>query len=524
MMEQRYSTSRYNWFVPLAESADALAYNTLCGSLVVIPAALQHRLELLAVTGESVGPGDELAALVPFGLLIPNGFDELAEVRRRARKLRGGAGNLVLTIAPTLSCNFRCEYCFQDHPPVFMSDEVAERLIAFVAGRAAGLEGLGITWFGGEPLLATPIIHRLSRAFRELAAGHGFTLGPASIITNGWGLTERNCRLLQDCGIGFIQVTLDGVGGTHDRRRPLADGSGTFDRVVRGIATALKLLPEAKITVRANLEETNAEAVDELERYFRAAGAADRLSVYAAVTQPFASCSKVEAPLTLLRVNEIVSRQRAHQAARGSRPTQLPVLRSHGYCQAQFQSAFVVSPTGALFKCWRDLGLDETSAVGNLMTREQPANNQARVIRQEFETWDFTQDEECAHCGVAPICGGGCMLDGMRHAGDFSRPRKVCSPYRDRHHLTETLLAAYRSRAASEAGTAAPGIQVISHGTPWAAAAVEPNWGAPADQEPDAFFVCTCPVLYHPPCPQLAFKTVPANPRQESAVPALTDL
>lgn len=538
-MEQQFRASRYNWFVPLGGGdADALAYNALSSSLLMIAPDLRCRLELLARTQATVGPDDELAALIPFGLMIPADFDELSEIRERARKLRGGVSNLVLTIAPTLSCDFRCGYCFQDHPPVYMGEEVLSRLIKFVAGQANDLESMGITWFGGEPLLATPTIHRLSKAFSELAERHDFKLRPASIITNGWGLTERNCRLLQDCGIGFMQVTLDGVGSVHDERRPLADGSPTFDRIVEGIETALRQLPDTKIAVRVNLEQTNAEAVDDLYEYFRARGIADRIDVNAALTQPFAACSKVKAPLTDDGANNIALRHRARRISDSRRQADLPVLKSHGYCQAQFRSAFVVSPTGALFKCWRDLSLDETSAVGHLITRELPATNGQRVVREGFETWDFTQDEECANCGVAPICGGGCMVDGMRRAEDCSRPRKVCSPYRDSHYLAEVLMLAYRSWTArpesiptaisrlglriesqnhglraTEVGHGIPRVRVVCQGAPWAVAGTAPIDSAQYNPGPEAITVCTCATLCstYGSCSLLAL-TVPQSP------------
>lgn len=552
-MEQQYRVSRYNSFVPLEGEAGTLAYNALRSSLVVITPNLQNRLEQLASTQGAVAPDDELAQLIPFGLVIPADFDELSEVRVRARKLRSGVSNLVLTIAPTLSCNFRCGYCFQDHPPVHMREEVINSLIKFVADQANELERLGITWFGGEPLLATPTIHRLSKAFRDLSEQHGFELAPASIITNGWGLTERNCRLLQDCGIGFMQVTLDGVGRVHDQRRPLANGSPTFERIVQGIKTALMRLPDAKIAVRVNLEQTNADAVDDIYEYFRACGIADRVDVNAALTQPFTACSKVEAPLTDQRVDEIISRHRARRVNDRSRQADLPSLKFLSYCQAQVRNAFVVSPTGALFKCWRDLSLDEACAVGHLMARELAPDNGQRVVREGFETWDFTEDEECANCSVAPICGGGCMVEGMRRTGDYSRPRKVCSPYRDRRHLAEALMLAYESRnsrresiptpvgrsdlrmksphhgpGATEAGRGIPGVRVVSQGTARVAAPIarsdRPQGNqtptAPSDrpqgnqaptapgdptqdnQEPEAILICTCGILRS--CPKMA--------------------
>lgn len=66
-----------------------------------------------------------------------------------------------IIIAPTLECNAHCFYCFENgFKKGKMSIETADRLVDYLQEHWNG-EKLGITWFGGEPLLAADIIDRI---------------------------------------------------------------------------------------------------------------------------------------------------------------------------------------------------------------------------------------------------------------------------------------------------------------------------------------------------------------------------
>ena len=76
----------------------------------------------------------------------------------------------MLTIAPTISCNFACTYCFQEHPQRTMDSEQVTRTKRFIEARLQHGTHLHVTWFGGEPLMAFPVIQSLLPWMEELAA------------------------------------------------------------------------------------------------------------------------------------------------------------------------------------------------------------------------------------------------------------------------------------------------------------------------------------------------------------------
>jgi uncharacterized protein len=420
-----YRASRYNFFFPL-DDCRVLAYNALANAILVIGRSLSARigeLERSSAVFELDGP---LSSLAASGFIVPAEIDEVEAIRRRNRQLRDAPEALTLTIAPTLSCNFGCAYCFQSHPRHYMSVDVQNALVEFVERHCPALQNLGVSWFGGEPILAIKVVHRLSRKFADLAERSGVRCTPAAMITNGWGLTEENCALLRECNIDRIQVTIDGVGAVHDQRRMLVDGRGTFDRIVSNVRRAVDLLPGTTFSIRVNLERANAGALQEVADYMANAGLQDRVHVYPGHVEPYTTHSRTTGVLTDQEFYEIRRRHDEVRLAKGQSPAQMPTVKADTYCCAQLRHAFVVIPSGAMFKCWNETGTDETRAVGHLL---RDTSELVMGAATEFDTWDITQDPECAECKVLPLCGGGCVWRGMMAAQDFSSLRKIHSPY-----------------------------------------------------------------------------------------------
>lgn len=59
-----------------------------------------------------------------------------------------------LIIAPTLDCNFRCPYCFEDLKKIYMTKGTVNAIKNFVRNKIKnGVTNLNVSWYGGEPLL-----------------------------------------------------------------------------------------------------------------------------------------------------------------------------------------------------------------------------------------------------------------------------------------------------------------------------------------------------------------------------------
>ena len=90
-------------------------------------------------------------------------------------------------------------------------------------------------------------------------------------------LDEETCDALRARRIGSVQVTIDGPPDVHDRMRPLANGAGSFWRIVENLNHAVDYFP---VTIRVNVDARNISHVEELLVILARAGLAGRVGVY----------------------------------------------------------------------------------------------------------------------------------------------------------------------------------------------------------------------------------------------------
>ncbi|WP_121061902.1 radical SAM protein [Chachezhania antarctica] len=92
--------------------------------------------------------------------------DETQVVRAAYDALRHNDSHMMITVAPTLSCNFGCRYCFQgtDKPLTRMPPSVREATDAFILRELERRKSFHLTWYGGEPLMDQDAIWDISDA------------------------------------------------------------------------------------------------------------------------------------------------------------------------------------------------------------------------------------------------------------------------------------------------------------------------------------------------------------------------
>jgi len=129
----------------------------------------------------------------------------------------------------THACNLGCLHCLSAcgrKAPGELSTAEAKTLI----DELAQLHVFSITLGGGEPLVRDDVFELIEYATDKNMA--------VRLSTNGYAVTRETLRRLADLNVFSVQVSVDGIGDTHDflRNRP-----GAFDRAVN----ALRLFGEA---------------------------------------------------------------------------------------------------------------------------------------------------------------------------------------------------------------------------------------------------------------------------------------
>jgi uncharacterized protein len=429
--------SRYNFFFQVDDQA-ILGYNSLTTALADLSAqefaTLQDfcdepRDDLL----DACGPGfrDDL---VKDGFLVPDDCDELEQLGALHNALKMQRQRSIgLTIVPTLDCNFRCTYCFSYARPERMSARVREALLRFVEARLPKADGVSVTWYGGEPTLCLDVIEALSAQLRDACERQGARYLPASIVTNGYLLTEKVAQRLKAAGITQAQVTLDGDRDTHNRRRPLQGGVGTFDRILDNVSASRDILD---IQIRINVDRSNAgaatAALDVLVEH-----GLQGVPAYFGHVKPYteACAGMASACLSDYEFGELNLELSRQAIARGFASLQLPHLKLGGVCGADHAFSYLVAPDGLLFKCWAQASLGAEYSIGSIFD-DGRTPRQEETLRRYLD-WDPLADARCKECRVLPICMGGCpyqRLNGSTTA--------ACVQQRD--FLLDTLALRYK--------------------------------------------------------------------------------
>lgn len=331
-------------------------------------------------------------------------FDERAAVEFMGRAACASPYAIGLTICPTMGCNFNCPYCFEDHFARKMSASVQDDVVA-LAGRmldASRTKDVHVTWFGGEPLLAPDVIESLSGRLMALAEERGGRY-EASIVTNGYLLTQDIADMLGRLKVNSAQVTIDGMGAAHDATRHLANGGPTFERITSNLGT-LKL--PFRVQVRHNVHEANKSEMDELEAFVRqlAEESGNDLMYYPApVTGSEAADERGEQVglLCATDASEVSIRQEAGRFRAG---------RGH-YCGAHTLWSVGIDERGNLQKCWESVDKPQISfgtahdwdPHDPIATASKPDN-----LLMYLNTACPVPDDECQECVWLPSCVGGC--------------------------------------------------------------------------------------------------------------------
>jgi uncharacterized protein len=407
-MGRRVATqSKYNVTIPLRDNR-ALVFNTMSFSFALWK---EEDIALYERVGreEMDLDAEELKPFVYGGYVVADTADELSILEMRYRGARNTVNNMTLTIAPTLGCNFGCDYCFQgtDKPFDTMSEEVQDAIVETV--RRLGqtkLKNFGVAWYGGEPLLARKLIYDLSDRLMAVCKETNTNYN-GFMVTNGWFLTREVAEKLRDRGVTMIQVTLDGPADYHDKSRALLSGRPTYERIVSNLKEVAVHVPEITLSIRVNVDSRNADRVfgmlDQLHEY-GLSGRQNFRMYFAPVEGITEGCHNIS-DVSMTKGDYGKLEAELYRRAYDRKLVELPFPpKFFGLCTATHPNSIVVVPSGDLHKCWDTVSWSNMR-VGTIFKHEE------LEIDERYEPWmDWTpfDDDSCRSCKILPNCAGAC--------------------------------------------------------------------------------------------------------------------
>lgn len=352
-----------------------------------------------------------LRYLIALGFVVPEGEDEYQREHAKFLATRSSRRKLLLTIVPTMACNLRCTYCFQQNIPrgKWMKPDVQRALVEFVRRKAEGSRQLVVQWFGGEPLLTYDIIISLSEEFQRICKEYDIAYH-SEMLTNGTLLTSKIIDSFPRISLRVIQISLDGKPSTYAQRKQVSLGRaeafyGFLVEHAQSIVDAT-----GSVTIRINVDRDNADEGKEVVWLFKKHGVND---------------PRIDFRLGFLNTSRGIIDCIPHDCFSHAEFANLELdfrrfLANEGYmvygmpqpkdypCTAVVRNSYTVDPDGRIGKCVPAIG-SEQSVFSQLypddLTHTLIETSSRKV---PYEQLDPFESQACRNCRLLPVCLGSC--------------------------------------------------------------------------------------------------------------------
>lgn len=386
-----YQKSQFNYVVQ--DSEQYIVYNSLYQTVALLNPV---EWDLFYCGNWGIEFARELEAQ---GLIVPANLEERRIYQQIAGKLRTYSGRkcLNLTILPTLKCNARCFYCFQQGVEQYeLTKDSAKGIIDFIE-KNPELEELNLTWFGGEPLMRSDLIQYICDwLYIKKIKFH------SSMVSNGYFF---DCdQIVQDAKrywkLKRVQITLDGLEATYNQRKNYQEAcENPFQRILENINRLTKA--QIYVTIRMNIDKNNVEETIKLAHFL-----ADQFSGnnYVSAYGEFIRDNPESNSNILIRTEE----------RKNVMDMLIPILIDGNLCDAErelfsmpsvnacmfdAEYAFIINPDGTICKCENESGKQEY-CIGDIYDDPEELKERRR---------SYVQSEECSSCWLYPLCFGGCQ-------------------------------------------------------------------------------------------------------------------
>lgn len=343
-------------------------------------------------------------SLINAGILVEESKDEVGALKDMIESADNNKDEYILHINPTLDCNFKCWYCYENHVAnsrmsamtLNGSKKFIERIVM------SGIKRFNLGFFGGEPLfhftlIAKPLIEYAAHlCLNNSVAFH------VHFTSNGALLNDKTIEFLSQYQCGF-QITLDGDRKDHDNTRFFKNGKGSYDRIVTNIVLLVK--SGISVIVRINYTSANINESSNVLGFFKGLTESEKKQIQFDFQRVWQE-----------RSNEEDETEQKVQLIRDSfRKEGFIVLTNYiphnvkESCYGDKINHLLINYDGLVFGCTaRDF--IEANSIGKLnddgsITYKEPV----ATLRKSSK---FSKTI-CHTCRIAPICGGGCKQRAM---------------------------------------------------------------------------------------------------------------
>lgn len=141
--------SNYNSYIKVSKNT-SLIYNSLSNKYSL----LSNKVDISDIDFIEQHNPKLWKTLIEGGYVVDSSVDELNKVKELRDKVDLSKYFFYLIINPTLSCNFKCWYCYETHlQNSYMNSETLDSTMKLISQITQKVPTFTLGFFGGEPLL-----------------------------------------------------------------------------------------------------------------------------------------------------------------------------------------------------------------------------------------------------------------------------------------------------------------------------------------------------------------------------------
>lgn len=250
--------SRYNEFIQ-SESNFFLFNCRTKKWLIIVPELYKYLVNCKNIEDIRQIHPSLFKVLAEHNFVVEDAESEISECMAEINEKLELSKTLKITINPTLDCNLRCWYCYENHlKGSVMSPSIIDSICKYVYKCLENFDynKLQFAFFGGEPLLQfNNVVEPLLRKIKLICEEHKVEFA-VSFTTNGVLLVQRIRNEISTITRNVsVQIPFDGDSQSHNLIKQFRNGTGSYEIIKQN--TRDSVIDGFRVTVRCNYTSQN---------------------------------------------------------------------------------------------------------------------------------------------------------------------------------------------------------------------------------------------------------------------------
>lgn len=332
--------------------------------------------------------------LIKKEFIVDNELNEVKAATNRIIERLNSPEIFKLTINPTLDCNLKCWYCYENHiSNSLINSSTLEGIKNLLLRKTiiGDLKKVELSFFGGEPLYRTKgTVLSIISFTKDICERNNKELR-IHFTTNG---TLLNLTLIKElvrlCPAISVQIPFDGGREEHNKVKKFINSKGTYDIILKNVISALE--NGIKVNIRCNYSSPeNLDSFKELIENFDVIAKQYKGLMNFGMQQVWQVSPSLILDKKVSEIRSLLIRSNFKNNLTGQGAVSSP-------CYADYTESLVVNYNGDVFKCTaRDFTKENRIGILQLDGAIIFNDNYLKRTKRMINT-------ECLNCNILPIC------------------------------------------------------------------------------------------------------------------------